>query len=206
MKRLLIIIGCLCFFLTASAMDENTKRINTIKKDTTYLYSDVTLPTQEEAMKQACEQLVKEIRSWIIGMDEKLQNNVSFADISDIVENVTTRRVEQYRVLAYVSKDQVRQLFQTGKGGAIEQIKKAKYFFELKGIMEPLKQSGEIIDYGKYATMKNPEECYLIVYDAAGNILALLDKGNDERRNLTTNNTDKLMNYRGYGAIWFILK
>lgn len=92
------------------------------------------------------------------------------------------------------------------KGGVIELIKKAKNFFELKQIMEPLKQKGEIVDYGKYATAKKPEDCYLIVYDPAGNIKALLGKGEEVRQNLKTGKEDSIMNYRGCGAIWFTLK
>ena len=80
---------------------------------------------------------------------------------------------------------------------------KARNFFELKEIMEPLKAKGKIIDYGKYATAKNPEECYLIVYDPAGNIKAWLDKGKDTRKNLKTQKPDSIKNYRGCGAIWF---
>ena len=92
------------------------------------------------------------------------------------------------------------------KGGVIEQIKKAKNFFELKQIMEPLKQKGDIVDYGKYATAKKPEDCYLIVYDPAGNIKALLGKGEEERQNLNTGKEDSINNYHGCGAIWFTIK
>ena len=72
--------------------------------------------------------------------------------------------------------------------------------------MEPLKENGDIIEYGKYATAEKPEECFLIVYDTAGNIRALLGKGTDSRWNLLTNKNDSTANYRGCGAIWFILK
>ena len=89
---------------------------------------------------------------------------------------------------------------------ALLRIKKAKNFFELKEIMQPLKEKGDIIDYGKYATAKHPESCYLIVYDPAGNIRALLGKGKEERPNLKTGRKDTLKNYRGCGAIWFTLK
>ena len=71
--------------------------------------------------------------------------------------------------------------------------------------MQPLKEKGEIIDYGKYATAKQPELCYLIVYDPAGNIRALLDRGGDIRKNLKTGCDDSIRNYRGCGAIWFTL-
>ena len=88
----------------------------------------------------------------------------------------------------------------------IEQILTAKNFFELKGIMEPLKQKGDITAYGKYATALKPEECYLIVYDPAGNIRAVLDKGEKTRLNLKTGKDDSIRNYRGCGAIWFKIK
>ncbi len=91
------------------------------------------------------------------------------------------------------------------KGGVIEQIKKAKNFFELKQIMEPLKEKGDIRDYGKYATAEKPEECYLVVYDPAGNIKALLGKGDKVRQNLKTGKDDSIKNYRGCGAIWFTI-
>ena len=89
---------------------------------------------------------------------------------------------------------------------ALLRLKKAKNFFELKEIMQPLKDKGDIIDYGKYATAEHPELCYLIVYDPAGNICALLGKGKDVRKNLKTGNDDSIKNYRGCGAIWFTLR
>lgn len=89
---------------------------------------------------------------------------------------------------------------------ALLRLKKAKNFFELKSIMQPLKEKGDIIDYGKFATAEHPELCYLIVYDPAGNICALLGKGEEVRPNLKTGRDDSIRNYRGCGAIWFTLK
>ena len=108
--------------------------------------------------------------------------------------------------------DSIKQVLKHRFGGkkhyqsdALLRIKEAKNFFELKEIMLPLKEKGDIIDYGKYATIKHPEQCYLIVYDPAGNIRALLDKGGEIRKNLKTGNDDSISNYRGCGAIWFTL-
>ena len=87
----------------------------------------------------------------------------------------------------------------------IEQIKGAKDFFALRAILPALKEKGLITDYGKFASAENPEDCYMIVYDPAGNIRAILGMGEEVRQNLKTNQADSLDNYRGCGAIWFTL-
>lgn len=91
----------------------------------------------------------------------------------------------------------------TQQGNAVvDRIKKAKNFFDLKNILPPLKEEGLIADYGKLATAEHLEECLLIIYDAAGNIKAILGKGLETRPNLNTGKDDTLDNYRGCGAIW----
>ena len=64
MKQLLILIVCFYFVQIASAMDDNTRRINAIKVDTTFLYADVTMHTQKEAISHANELLRQEIQAW----------------------------------------------------------------------------------------------------------------------------------------------
>ncbi len=255
MKRLYIIISCFCLSLMAIAMDSQLERINSIKKDAAYLYSDITMPTQEEAASQAYELLQREVFAWTEEVGEQKLGSITVVDINRLADTIMARRANMYRVFAYVKKEHVLQLFRGEeikkvpggpvkeaieapdtestmvedsmpqkdsvvsesvrrllmqnylgrKGGVLEQIKKAKTFFELKNIIEPLKKSGDITDYGKYATTEKPEECYLIVYDPAGNIRALLGKGTETRKNLKTGKDDSIANYRGCGAIWFIL-
>lgn len=92
------------------------------------------------------------------------------------------------------------------RGGVLNRMMKARNFFELRDIMEPMKKNGEIVDYGKYATARDPANCYLIIYDPAGNIVAWLGTGKDKRQNLKTGKQDSEHNYRGCGAIWFKIK
>ena len=92
---------------------------------------------------------------------------------------------------------------QSGDDEAIESIKQVKSFFDLEKVLPRLKEEGKVTAYGKYATMTSPETSYLIIYDAAGNIRALLGKGTDERTNLKTGEADSTDNYHGCGAIWF---
>ncbi|MBR1400596.1 MAG: hypothetical protein IJ604_03605 [Prevotella sp.] len=91
------------------------------------------------------------------------------------------------------------------RNGTLDSIINAKTFFELRTILPSLKEKGVIADYGKYASTEHPELCYLIVYDAAGNIRAVLGKGEEERENLKSGKREPMSNYRGCGAIWFTL-
>ena len=247
MKRIICSILTFVLVLSASAGDWRLEKINSIKKNSAYLYGEATVSTLEQATTLAYEELQREVYAW-------LQNDsLSVKDINQLSDTVMVRIVNVYRVFAYVEKsklkslppdtvkkdtvqtkvpsvvksfekkdstlftDSVRQVINKrffGKEGkkrqrendALLRLKKAKNFFELKEIMQPLKEKGDIIDYGKYATAKHPELCYLIVYDPAGNICALLGKGKDIRKNLKTGNDDSIKNYRGCGAIWFTLR
>lgn len=247
MKRIICSILTFVLVMGASAGDWRLEKINSIKKNSGYLYGEATVSTLEQATTLAYEELQREVYAW-------LQNDsLSVKDINRLSDTVMVRIVNVYRVFAYVEKsklkslppdtvkidtvqakvpsvvksfekkdstlftDSVRQVINKrffGKEGkkrqrendALLRLKKAKNFFELKKIMQPLKEKGDIIDYGKYATAKHPELCYLIVYDPAGNICALLGKGKDIRKNLKTGNDDSIKNYRGCGAIWFTLR
>lgn len=87
----------------------------------------------------------------------------------------------------------------------LNRILKAKDFFELRTILKTLIDQKAITSYGKGKTNKQPENCYWVIYDRAGNIKAVLDKGKTTRRNLKSNRNESLSNYegKGFGAIWF---
>ncbi len=91
------------------------------------------------------------------------------------------------------------------KNAALEKILRLTTFYDLEKTIEPLRIEGKVKSYGKYATMKNPEECYLIIYDTDANIRAILGKGTDSRKNLRTGKDDTERAYKGCGAFWFIL-
>lgn len=87
----------------------------------------------------------------------------------------------------------------------LNKILKAKDFFELRITLKTLIDQKAITSYGKGKTNKQPEDCYWVIYDRAGNIKAVLGKGKDKRRNWKNNRDENLSNYegKGYGAIWF---
>jgi hypothetical protein len=221
MKRSLFIYMALLVVLTMFAMDSKLEDINAIKKSSEFLYAEATMPTPAEADSTARQMLHTEIIRWSA---EELQEPIDSIFALRLCEEADTMmmpRANMLRVFTFIRKNKVSPMFRlqadepsllndnTKKNLMrrllILEIMRARNFFELKEIMEPLKAQGKIIDYGKYATAKTPELCYLIVYDPAGNIKAWLDKGKDTRKNLKTQKLDSVKNYRGCGAIWFII-
>lgn len=234
MNRILTLLWISFSFLSIYGMDARLEKINSIKKSADYFYGEATMATQKEAMSLAFEMLQKEVLSWAQRENCQL-TVTSIADINNLADTVTTRRANMYRVFAYVRKsaliqsspmlqpkqepvsqdslvtDSVRKVIKQRLFGknrlndALYRIKSAKNFFELKEIMQPLRTEGKIADFGKYSTAEHVELCYLIIYDPAGNIRALLGKGDKIRTNLITGRDDSEKNYRGCGAIWFTL-
>lgn len=76
-------------------------------------------------------------------------------------------------------------------------------FDQVKPFIETLEDKGLLIDYGKYATLPESGNCFMVVYDRSGAIVARLRRENRELRNMDTNRPDSFSNYPGCGAIWF---
>jgi hypothetical protein len=231
MKRTLSIYVALLVVLLAVAMDSKLEDINAIKKSSEFLYAEATMPTPTGADSTARQMLHEEIIRWTTEQLQEPMDSLSAIRLCEEADTMMTSRANMFRVFTFIRKNKVSPMFKlqadepsllndsTKKNlmrrfgnqkkidnGTLQKVMKARNFFELKEIMEPLKEKGEILDYGKYATAKNPDVCYLIIYDPAGNIKAWLDKGKDPRRNLKTQKPDSISNYRGCGAIWFTIK
>lgn len=84
----------------------------------------------------------------------------------------------------------------------VERLMNVQSFYDLEKTIKPLKEEGLIQDYGKYATMKDPDNCYLIIYDQQATVKAILGKGTTSRKNMKTGLDDSEKNYSGCGAIW----
>ena len=230
MKRTFLIYIALLAVLMTLAMDIKLEDINAIKKISEFLYAEATMPTPNGADSTARQMLHEEIIRWTTEELQEPADSLSALRLCEEADTMMTCRANMFRVFTYIRKNTVSPMFKlqaeepsllddsTKKNlmrrfgnqkktgyGTLQEIMKARNFFELKAIMEPLKEKGDILDYGKYATIVNPDVCYLIVYDPAGNIKAWLDKGKDPRKNLKTQKPDAISNYRGCGAIWFTL-
>lgn len=228
MKRTLLIYIALLAVLMTVAMGSKLEDINAIKKSSEFLYAEATMPTPAEADSTARQLLHEEIMRWTTEELCDPMDSLAALRLCEQADTMMAPRANMMRVFTYIRKTKVSPMFRpqsdepsllddsTKKNlmqrfgtqkkidnATLQEVMKARNFFDLEGIMKPLKEKGLIADYGKYATAKNLEESYLIVYDPAGNIKAWLDKGKDPRRNLKTQKPDSVKNYRGCGAIWF---
>ena len=81
MKRITTILLLLCTVLMASALDKRQTKINSIKKSKEFLYSDITMSSQEDANSQAVELLQNEIISWAKDRAENRRLQILQSDI-----------------------------------------------------------------------------------------------------------------------------
>lgn len=136
---------------------------------------------------------------------------IHFSDSTavDVLHTPKKERVDTEKLLATSKK--LSEIFAQSsdkprtRNEVLNKILKAKDFFELRTTLKTLIDQKAITSYGKGKTNKQPENCYWVIYDRAGNIKAVLGKGKDKRKNLKTNRDENLSNYegKGFGAIWF---
>ena len=77
---------------------------------------------------------------------------------------------------------------------AAKQLAEIKTIAEANSTLKRMKADGTVIAYSKLSAVTNATEWYLIVYDAKGNVKAVLTDG-EQRYNLATGLTDSFSNY-----------
>ena len=122
MKRLSFIILLLSMVMMANALDIRQQNINRIKKSKAFLYSDVTMKTQENAISQAYEQIQVEIMNWASERSKKKISNISITELNKIVDTIMVRRAEMYRVVAYVRKSKIAATFKDWKITLVKEL------------------------------------------------------------------------------------
>lgn len=82
----------------------------------------------------------------------------------------------------------------------IKRLLALKKYEEVPLCVENLKKEKLITEYNRYASLCNPDDYVLIIYNREGNVEAILSEG-PERINMRTMQTDGVANYKGRGAI-----
>jgi len=204
--------------------NEIKKQINSIKKSSQYLYGEVTAPTLEEAKNLAQESLYEKINEWV-ATKKKLQDgrNIVVNNKKEIYGEVSLPRGNMFRSFIYVKKsdiiatdnteviqNNVTQMPKTAQAkkelpAAVATLCACTKYDDLAKKIKELKATGKITNYARYASLDNPEEYYLAIYDKSGKVLAILSPGST-RNNVRTGEVDNVTNYSGCGAIGFKLK
>ncbi len=107
-KRIFLLVFGLVITITLCAQQSDSKKINSIKRNPSYLYAEATMETEEEAFNTAKEALMTYIQEYI---DSKKSlsnaNSVIVKDIANRCERMQMMRGDMYRVLVYVKKNDI---------------------------------------------------------------------------------------------------
>lgn len=228
MNKKLLLLPLLLFLVAigTSAQDnkEIKKQINNVKKSNLYLYGESTATTLEEAKSQAEDILHERINEWVANK-KRMQNsrNIVVNNRKEILSEVSMPRGNMQRSFIYVKKSDIIATDNTEiikntttlmpKAAKVENVQPEAVvtlctcteYSDLATKIKHLKATGKIESYARYASLDNPEEYYLAIYNTAGKVVAILSPGNS-RKNVKTNQIDNITNYSGCGAIGFKVK
>lgn len=85
---------------------------------------------------------------------------------------------------------------------AVKAIAACTEYADMAAKIKQLKAEGKLKSYARYASLENPDACFLVIYNTAGKVVALLTPG-AQRVNVATKQPDSVANYSGCGAIGF---
>lgn len=219
-----VILSCLPLIASfADQTDEVKIQINRIKKSTQYIYAESTAPTEAEARSYAEEKLYEEVNAWV-ATQKKIKKSTNFV-VNNKKELWTTlsmpRGNNMFRSFIYVNKSDiiptdnavvisnnnlpaVEETIEASLPEAVSTIAAYIQYSDMAVKVKELKDEGKIKNYARYAALNNPDNCYLVIYNKEGRVVAVLTPGT-ERRNVKTNKVDSVKNYGGCGAIGFEL-
>ena len=107
-RRLFLLVFGLTISVVLCAQQSDSKKINSIKRNPSYLYAEATMDTEEEAFNTAKETLMSYIKEYIESKKSlNNANNVIIKDIANRCEKLQMMRGEMYRVLVYVKKGDI---------------------------------------------------------------------------------------------------
>ncbi len=223
---LAILIGMAGF---SQSVEEQKKKITSIKKDSNYIYAEVTTTSQQQAIDLATDLLYHNINEWTA-------KNKKFAGAAKVitvntnydVEKITMPRANMFRAFMYVKKSdiipadnaQVNDNQNAAAAGnspkpatlapvakvelseVAKELLKIENTGQLSKTLKELKNSGKISEYNNLKGLKNKDltEYIMVVFNKDGIVEAILSEGKN-RINLKTGSLDQMSNYKGRGAI-----
>ena len=104
MNKGVLLISTL-LLVSASLCAQNVKRINEIKRNDAYLYTEVTMQTTEEAYDAACQIMLAHVKEF--AKETKDVANIFFTTdiLSQKCDTIQVQRGQMYKVFMYVNKE-----------------------------------------------------------------------------------------------------
>lgn len=224
MKKI-VSIACMLLagvlMLSAQTIEEQKKKINSIKKDKSYLYAEITTNDRQTALDMVEDMLNQQINEYV-ATQKKLNKKAKVLSLNrkSVCESMSMPRGNMFRAFIYVKKSDI-----IGVDDVVEVVKKTvpteaeaqpapvserrketvakllqlQRFSELEPCLRQLKQEGRISSFDKYKELADASQYVLIVYNREGVIEALLSEGSS-RTNLRSGQPDDVSNYKGRGA------
>ena len=216
----------------AQNSEDARKTINSIKKNSQYIYAEATAATQQDAKDLAEEILYEEINSYVASKKKmRINPKIVINNRKELVSSLALPRGNMFRSFIYVKKSDVLAVENSemignktsnGETAAatttpvvstvtpvyadeVKQVMACSTFDEVKNLMTKLKSEGKIRHFGGYASLEDPDPYYLAIYNRQYQIVAVLTPG-PNRTNTKTGEEDKVTNYKGCGAVGFVLK
>ena len=216
----------------AQNSEEAKKTINSIKKNSQYIYAEATAATQQDAKDLAEEILYEEINSYVASKKKmRINPKIVINNRKELVSSLALPRGNMFRSFIYVKKSDVLAVENSemignktsnGETAAatttpvvstvtpvyadeVKQVMACSTFDEVQNLMTKFKSEGKIRHFGGYASLEDPDPYYLAIYNRQYQIVAVLTPG-PNRTNTKTGEEDKVTNYKGCGAVGFVLK
>lgn len=109
MKRYLLFLSFIFFYssLCLAQTSDVTKSINSVKRDTNYLYAEATTKNMDEALLAAKSILEVKVGDWVRSNHPTEGIEVCIAKAKEHCFDVQTRRGDYYRAFVYVKKSDI---------------------------------------------------------------------------------------------------
>lgn len=214
-----LLMGVCCGFAQQD-YEQVKSEINKVKKSSAYLYGEANADTEEEARGIAEEILYNEINSWAAKKKKLQGGELVINNKKELQTYFSLPRGNMVRAFIYVKKSDITasrnaEVIQAPPASsaaqstvtpifpkAVETIAACTEYTQLQPKLEVEKQAGRIRHYALYGKLTNADPYYLVIFNKAGKVVAVLSTG-PNRVNVKTGQPDGVVNYSGCGAIGF---
>ncbi len=233
MRKVLAILFTSLVVMTAvgQTVDEQKKKIASIKKNSNYIYAEITTTDQQQAIDLATDMLHQNVNEWAAQQKKFAgSNKIVTMNTNYTVEQMTMPRANMYRAFMYVKKSdvipaenvevrdtptevstastskpkvaKVTPISNSNRDEIISQLLSVANTGQLSTNLKELKKKGKILEYDNLRGLKDKNLSeYIMVVFNKDGIVEAILSEGENRINLQSGSFDQLTNYKGRGAI-----